>query len=128
MLLIKKVVSKSGEEKTYAYEQWVGELHFLDPSNPDKTITRTVYGTLRAAARAKLDILKNDLSNNVYVNPNKLTVSAWLYQWLPLYKQKNVEPTTYADYQLTVKTYVKPKLGEIPLQRLSTDTSAALYK
>ena len=120
--LQKKVTSISGEEKIYDYDRWVGELSFPDPSNPDKTINKTFYCELRAEAKEKLDNLKNDLKNNAYVPKNKLTVSLWLDQWLPLYKKTNVEPTTYADYESTVKTYIKPKLGDILLQRLSTDT------
>lgn len=61
-----------------------------------------------------------------YVRPAKLTVSAYLDEWLAAMKAK-VRPSTWASYEMIVRVHLKPALGNIPLQRLTTERLEALY-
>jgi integrase len=67
------------------------------------------------------------LSRGDYVEPSAMTVEGFLTdRWLPAVRG-SLRPSTYASYEMVVRTRVVPRLGHVPLQRLDAGMLQALY-
>jgi integrase len=63
----------------------------------------------------------------VFVEPNRLTVGVYLTEmWLPSMASQ-VRATTLGGYRHNVRADIVPRLGDIPLQRLTTARVGAFY-
>jgi integrase len=99
------------------------------PADPDgKRRRRSVGGfrTKREAKAAEAEALRR-IRDGVFVEPSRLTVGAYLTElWLPSMASQ-VRATTLGGYRQNVRAYIVPRLGDIPLQQLSTARVGALY-
>lgn len=73
-------------------------------------------------AEAHLTTLLGQLNGGGTIPDTKLRVGEFLDQWLEKYAVGAVGPTTLRSYQDTIKKHLKPKLGSVPLVRLSPIT------
>jgi integrase len=99
------------------------------PAGPDgKRRRRGVGGfrTKREAKAAEAEALRR-IRDGVFVEPSRLTVGAYLTEmWLPAMSSQ-VRATTLGGYRHNVRAYLVPRLGDIPLQRLTTARVGAFY-
>ena len=86
----------------------------------------TVKGTKKDAEK-RLAGLLHDLDTGGFVKPTKLTVGAYLDQWLTDYAAVNVRPRTYERYHEIVRTHLIPALGAIPLTSLQPHHVQSYY-
>lgn len=98
--------------------RWVGVIDH-GTTKHKKRDRRVVYGTTKAEAREKLDALVADESGAADRSGKVLTVGAWLDEWLDDYKPK-LRPSTRKSHRSKLDTYVKPLIGSIRLERLTT--------
>lgn len=90
---------------------------------PDgKQKRKAFYGKTRKEVQEKLTAALNDINNNTYIEPSRLTVEQWMYTWLRDYKKASVKPKTYAAYESHVKNHIVPDLGNYTLSALRNDT------
>jgi integrase len=73
-------------------------------------------------AEAHLTTLLAQLNGGGTIPDTKLRLGEFLDQWLEKYAVGAVGPTTLRSYQDTIKKHLKPKLGSVPLVRLSPIT------
>lgn len=79
----------------------------------------TFHGT-RKQAEQKLVELTGEVHRGEFVEPSKVTVGAWLEEWLEkAIRPPRCTPNTYRSYCGIVKNHLKPALGHILLQHLS---------
>jgi Phage integrase, N-terminal SAM-like domain/Arm DNA-binding domain len=79
----------------------------------------------RKQARDALLQAQAALRSGTFVEPSKRTVGSYLLEeWLPDNQPPRLRPSSYANYTISTKTHVVPRLGEIELQRLTPPTSA----
>jgi integrase len=88
-------------------------------SKTGRRITRykTVRGAKRDAQR-ELRKLLGAVDKGQHVDPGKLTLGAWLGQWLEEARY-NVAPKTHERYSEIVDKHLVPALGVIPLAKLA---------
>ena len=82
---------------------------------------KSVYGKTRDIVVAKLNKVLHDIRAGSYIENHSLTFGQWLDKWLKTYAKPNVRASTYASYETYIRGHVKPALGKIKLQNLSTD-------
>src|SRR4051794_32544496 len=91
---------------------------------------KTYRGT-KAEARTELRRLLKSGDDGDHVAPSKVTVGAWIDQWLeagaPGRRRKKVSQRTLERYGQLLRTHVKPVLGETPLQQLKATEIDKLY-
>ena len=80
---------------------------------------KTVRGTKKEAERAMHEYIR-ELEKGYYVTNNKITITEWIDTWLEVYIEPNVSPTTLSRYQGMIRRYIKPLLGHIQVQELTT--------
>lgn len=82
------------------------------------------FPTRKAAEQAMREALGR-VESGVDVEPSKLTVSLYLEDvWLPALR---VRPTTASYYMLAVDRYIVPRIGGVPLQKLTSPMLNGLY-
>ena len=92
-----------------------------------KQVQRSIYGKTRAEVAQQLNQILVSMAENEYVAPNKMTVGMWFETWLRNYAQVTIRPSTYISYEGFIYNHIKPKLGNLLLQDLTTDRLQAFY-
>jgi integrase len=82
-----------------------------------KTITATVRGWRKDAERELRRLLRS-LDMGEHVDPNRITVRAWLAMWLDAVRAE-VAPKTHERYGEIVNHFLVPALGNLQLSKLA---------
>ena len=91
-----------------------------------KQIQKSVYGKTQKEVRQKLTAITAEIDNGTYQEPCKMTVNDWLDIWLKDY-QIGVKDSTAYLYERQAKLYLRPALGNIPLETLKAHMVQRLY-
>lgn len=84
------------------------------------------FATRKEAERARVEILSQQ-ANGDYIEPSKETLGHYLTAtWLPA-KRSSVRPTTFKAYGIHVRCHVLPRLGAVPLQKVTGAMLNKLY-
>lgn len=83
------------------------------------------FRTRRDAEKGLTDILSR-LDQGTYVEPRKVTLAAFLDEWLAAVKP-TIRPSTFASYESMVEKHVKPRLGSLPLQSVTAGRLNGFY-
>lgn len=118
----KKTVTRSGKEYTY----W--EARYTSGRDPGtgKQVQRSITGKTQREVSEKLRAITASIDTGTYSEPSKLTLGAWLDIWLNDYLG-DVKPHTVASYSGHVKNHIKPALGAVKLEALTTPAIQKLY-
>lgn len=91
-----------------------------------KRIVRYHTGRESEAEHIK-SLLIAELEKGTYLEPATVTVSEWMDTWLQEYKKNSLRPNTYALYVWHTGHFIKPSIGNIPLQKLRPEHLQRLY-
>lgn len=91
-----------------------------------RQIQKSVYGRSQAEVRKKLNTATKSLDDGLYIEPSKLTIGKWLDIWVNEYLG-GVKPSTAFIYADQIKRNIKPALGAVKLEALSTHTIQGVY-
>jgi integrase len=84
------------------------------------------YRTRKDAERARVELLVQ-VDHGIYVEPSRLTVTVFLRDQWQLALTGQVRPTTLHSYRSNLERYVLPRIGQLPLQRLTLAHLNTLY-
>lgn len=119
----KKVITRDG--KTYQY--WEGRITAgYDPATR-KQIQRSFSGATQAEVRRKMQAVLVSLDNGTYQAPNKITVEAWLSEWIKTYCEPRLKPLTIEAYLIESRNYIIPYIGSLQLQSVRGAHIQKLY-
>ena len=117
-------VERTIKGKTYKYYEARYSAGF-DPGT-GKQIQRSITGKTQKEVAQKLKEAIASLDAGTYIAPSKMTVSEWLSEWSEQYL-KNVKDSTRSSYMTIINTHLRPNIGAIRLDELSTPTIQRLY-
>lgn len=118
----KKTVTRNGQQYTY----WEARYTEGYDSGTGKQIQRSITGKTQKEVAQKLKAATAALDEGTYIAPNKMTVAQWLDIWQNDYL-KGVKLSTVSSYNATIKNHIKPNLGAIRLENLSTHDIQEFY-
>lgn len=118
----KKTVTRNGQQYTY----WEARYTEGYNSGTGKQIQRSITGKTQKEVAQKLKAATASLDDGTYIAPNKMTVAQWLDIWQTDYL-KGVKPSTISSYHATVKNHIKPNIGAIRLENLTTQDIQEFY-
>lgn len=105
-------------------------VHRLRYRVAGKRFTKTFHGNL-VEARKELRALVRSGDTGEHVDPNKMTVGAWIDQWIgagaPGRRREKVSQRTLERYADLLNVHVKPVLGSRRLQQLQAQEIDGLY-
>ena len=79
----------------------------------------TVYGNTRQEAADRMREAQERNRQGIPVPDRAWNLADWLDYWLDNVVASNRRPATYSLYEATIRLYLKPALGTVPLTRLS---------
>ena len=106
--------------------RWEGRYTVGYHPETGKQIMHSVYAKTKREVREKLNKTLTDIQEGTYIEPTSITVGEWLDTWLKEYKI-NLRPETKASYEMHIRIHLKPDLGKIRLNKLTTHQIQHLY-
>ncbi|WP_078616907.1 tyrosine-type recombinase/integrase [Streptomyces sp. 351MFTsu5.1] len=97
--------------------RWEGAVYVLTTSGVRKRVR--VYGATRAEAHKKLTGAKAKNDQGIPAADKSWKLSSYLDYWLAEVVKPNRRPATYAQCETIVRLYLKPGLGNQPINKLS---------
>lgn len=119
----KKTVTRNGKE----YSFWESRVTVGYDPGTGKQIQKSFSGKTQKEVREKLTAAQREIDRGTYLLPSKQTVSQWMNEWLETYCKNTVKPLTYSAYQASIKNYITPAIGSLPLQSLKGVNIQKLY-
>lgn len=104
---------------------WAFVVDLAPAGAPRKQRARSGFDTKAEALEAMSDLQQSARAGTV-VDPSKLTVSDYLAQWLKAYKAE-VRAGTWTAAEGHVRNYIKPRIGDYPLQSLTRTVVRGMY-
>jgi len=89
-----------------------------DPATGRRRIITTTLSGDRKAAERELRRLLRAVDTGEHVDPTRLTVRAWLVNWLEIMRQE-VSPKSHERYAEIMANFLIPALGNLPLTKLA---------
>jgi integrase len=105
--------------------RWMGRFYAWTTTGTHKRIT--VYGRTRKEATEKMREAQEHNRQGIPVPDRAWKLGDWLDHWLEHVVSLNRRPATYRLYEMTVRLYLKPGLGNSPLTRLSASRVQAFF-
>ncbi len=90
-----------------------------------RQVRRTGFPT-KAAARAEYERLRVDVRRGMHVDTGKVTVGAWLDEWLA--GRGKIRETTRASYSSHIECHLRPHLGHVQLSALRAKHISTAYR
>ena len=81
----------------------------------------SVYAKTRKEAQERLRTALTAADNGIRPNASRVTVGAWLEEWLSTSVEQRCRPATIVSYRSTVELYIVPSIGRIPLSKLEPE-------
>ncbi|WP_405970897.1 site-specific integrase [Streptomyces sp. NBC_00988] len=98
-------------------KRWVGSIWVETTSGKPKRVY--AYGMTRAGVHEKLTELKSQAAQGIPTADKSWKLGEYLDYWLREVVKPNLRLSTYERYEIGVRLYLKPGLGENQLVRLS---------
>jgi integrase len=98
-----------------------------DPLTGRRRIRYASFRGTKKAAQIELARLIAEHAAGNGVDPTKATVGEFLATWLNDWAKQNVTPLTHVGYSSTIKLYVVPRIGALPIQKLRPQHLQSLY-
>lgn len=118
----KKTVTRDGKEYTY----WEARYTAGYDAGTGKQIQRSITGKTQKEVAKKLKEVTASIDAGTYMAPSKMTVGQWLDIWAKEYLV-GVKPLTVTSYESISKNHIKPGLGAIRLEALTSHTIQGFY-
>lgn len=89
----------------------------------------TVDASGKKEAERQMREFLSQMENQSYVEPSKLTVSAWTDRWIEEYAPLScAAKSTIVGYKGVLRRYITPELGDVRLQKLDPETVQRAYQ
>lgn len=118
----KRTVTRNGRVYTY----WEARYSVGFDPGTGKQRQKSISGKSQREVSEKLRAATASIDTGTYQEPSKLTLGAWLDIWIADYLG-DVKPHTVASYSGHVNNHIKPALGAVRLEALTTPAIQKLY-
>ncbi len=109
-------------KRTWLIRIYIGR----NESGKRKYLNKTLHGT-KKEAQSWLSARLRDRDIGIAIQPAQQTLGEYLDRWLESAAKAKVRPNTFAGYQATLRRYVRPELGGLPLSKITPVEVQALY-
>lgn len=118
----KKEITRNGKK----YEYW--EARYTEGADPGtgKQVQRSITGKTQKEVAQKLKAATAAIDSGTYTAPSKQTLGQWLDAWIATYCG-SVKPRTLEIYKSDIRVHIKPALGAVRLEVLTTQIIQSFY-
>ena len=108
--------------------RWEGRYTAGHDPETGKAIYKNVLGRTQAEAKAKLKTAIEETKVLDVTKVGKYTVGAWMDEWFENYTKVKVRPSSHQTYRGYIDNHIKPNIGKIQLEKLTSLELQKLYK
>ena len=108
--------------------RWEGRYTAGRDLETGKTVYKNVLGKTQAEVKAKLKQAIQENSEVDTLKAAQYTVGQWMDVWFENYAKIKVRPSSHQTYRGYIDHHIKPYVGDIPLNKLTTLDLQQLYK
>ena len=126
--MAKKRANGEGSIRKRKDGRWEGRYtagHNLETGKP---IYRNVLGKTQAEVKEKLKTAIRETQSLDFSKTGQYTVGQWMDVWYENYAKIKVRPSSHQTYKGYIENHIKPNIGDIPLEKLTTLDLQRLYK
>ena len=126
--MAKKRANGEGNIRKRKDGRWEGRYTAGHDPETGKPIYKNVLGRTQAEAKAKLKVAIEETKSLDITKAGKYTVGAWMDEWFENYAKIKVRPSSHQTYQGYIDNHIKPNIGKVPLEKLTSLELQKLYK
>ena len=126
--MAKKRANGEGSIRKRKDGRWEGRYtagHNLETGKP---IYRNVLGKTQAEVKEKLKTAIQETQSLDFSKTGQYTVGQWMDVWYENYAKIKVRPSSHQTHKGYIENHIKPNIGDIPLEKLTTLDLQRLYK
>jgi len=108
--------------------RWEGRYTAGRDPDTGKVIYKNVLGKTQAEVKEKLAKAIEDNKGLDVIRSGQYTVGQWMDIWFENYAKIKVRPSSHKTYKGYIENHIKPHIGKVPLNKLTTLQVQALYR
>ncbi len=126
--MARKRANGEGSIRKRSDGRWEGRYVAGHASETGKLIHKNVLGKTQAEVKEKLKRAVEESKGLDIVKAGQYTFGQWMDVWFENYAELQVRPSSHQTYKGYIKNHIKPNIGDIPLNKLTTLDLQKLYK
>ena len=126
--MAKRRANGEGNIRKRSDGRWEGR--YTAGRNPEtgKVIYKNVLGKTQAEVKAKLKVAIEESANLDMLKAEQYTTGQWMDVWFENCAKIKVRPSSHQTYRGYIDNHIKPNIGDVPLNKLSSLHLQKLYK
>ena len=124
----KKRANGEGNIRKRKDGRWEGRYTAGHDPETGKAIYKNVLGRTQAEAKTKLKAAIEEARSLDVTKAGKYTVGVWMDEWFENYARIKVRPSSHQTYRGYIDNHIKPNIGKLPLEKLTSLELQRLYK
>ena len=126
--MAKRRASGEGNIRKRKDGRWEGRYTAGHDPKTGKAISKNVLGKTQAEVKEKLKRAIADAQKLDFSRAGKYTVGQWMDIWFENYAKVKIRPSSHQTYKGYIECHIKPRIGDIPLEKLTTLDLQKLYR
>ena len=126
--MAKKRANGEGSIRKRKDGRWEGRYTAGHDPETGKAIYKNVLGKTQAEVKQKLKQAIGETQALDVTKVGKYTVGEWMEVWFHDYAKIKVRPSSHQTYQGYIHNHIRPNIGEIPLEKLTSLDLQKFYK
>ena len=124
----KKRANGEGSIRKRKDGRWEGRYTAGHDPATGKQIFKNVLGKTQAEVKEKLKKALVEAGQIDFTKSGKYTVGTWMDEWFENVAKIKVRPSSHQTYRGYIDNHIKPNIGNIPLEKLTTMDLQRLYR
>ena len=126
--MAKKRANGEGSIRKRKDGRWEGRYTAGHDPETGKAIYKSVLGRSQAEVKEKLKQAIEETQALDVTKAGKYTVGEWMEVWFQDYAKIKVRPSSHQTYQGYIQNHIRPNIGDIPLEKLTSLDLQKFYK
>ena len=126
--MAKKRANGEGSIRKRKDGRWEGRYTAGHDPETGKAIYKNVLGRSQAEVKEKLKQAIGEAQALDVTKVGKYTVGEWMEVWFQDYAKIKVRPSSHQTYQGYIHNHIRPNIGDIPLEKLTSLDLQKFYK
>lgn len=123
----KRGANNGGTIRQRADGTWEARITLGTNPATGKPQRKSVYAKTQREVRQKMTEILSALDKGVYQPSNKITVSAWMEEWLDTYCINKLKPYTVTSYKGIIANHINKHMGAMQLQMIKGSHVQRMY-
>ena len=124
----KKRANGEGSIRKRKDGRWEGRYTAGHDPATGKQIFKSVLGKTQAEVKEKLKKALVEAGQIDFTKSGKYTMGTWMDEWFENVAKIKVRPSSHQTYRGYIDNHIKPSIGNIPLEKLTTMDLQKLYR